>query len=177
MHINKKLELYLNEIIRGQYAPLYHSTSYVNFLSIIKDEKIKPNKLGYIFLSRDRRYRVRGSETPIVFIIDQEKIRQKLKIKPRVGDISNKNRRIEAEEVVKGHIPLDWVQEILVPGNLIRDIENAKEKSIKGIEWALEQIKISDKNRIVRLQKGIKTHKKDIELYNKILLYPKISKI
>ena len=56
------------------------------------------NKLGYIFLTRDKNYKVGGETTPIVFKVEQEKIRQRYKIFPRVGDIANKNKRIEAEE-------------------------------------------------------------------------------
>ncbi len=172
-----KLINYLNEITIGKYAPLYHSTSYTSFLSIMNDGEIKHNKFGNVFLSRDKNYKVLGNETPIIFIINQEKIKQKLKIYQRVGDIVNKDKRIEAEEVVKGSIPLKWVDKILVPSNIIKDIEKSKKQSINGITWSLKQIEISNERRIKQLQKGIETRKKDIKLYDTILSYNKIVKI
>ena len=147
-----------------QYAPLYHATSYAGFISIMNDEMIKPNTLGYIFLTRDKKYKVRGESTPIVFKVNQEKIRQRYKVFPRVGDISNQNKRIEAEEVVKGKIPLSWVEEIQVPKSLINRIEDVLQTSKKGLEWAKE------KN-----PKAIKTYKDMIEVYTKILNYPNLS--
>jgi len=155
-----------------QYAPLYHATTYVKFLSIMDDNKIKPNKLGYIFLTRDKNYKVGGETTPIVFKVDQEKIRQRYKIFPRVGDIANKNKRVEAEEVVKGQIPLEWVEEIQVPKQIIDRIKEQIQTSEEGIEWAKQQyVKTKDK----RFQKGIETRQKDIEIYKKILNHPKLS--
>jgi hypothetical protein len=155
-----------------QYAPLYHATTYVKFLSIMDDNKIKPNKLGYIFLTRDKNYKVGGETTPIVFKVDQEKIRQRYKIFPRVGDIANKNKRIEAEEVVKGQIPLEWVEEIQVPKSIINRIEEALQTTEKGLEWAEQQY---SKTKREQFKKGIETRQKDIEIYKKILNYPKLS--
>lgn len=148
----------------NQYAPLYHATSYVNFLSIIDDNKIKPNRLGYIFLTRDKNYRVGGDTTPIVFKIDQEKIRQRYKIRPRVGWISNANQRIEAEEVVKGVIPLDWVQEIQVPKQIINRIKEEVKSSKIGLEWA-------KKNN----PKVIQIYSDSIKTCTTILNHPKLS--
>ena len=147
-----------------QYAPLYHATSYVRFISIINDEVIKPNELGYIFLTRDKNYKVGGQSTPIVFKIDQEKIRQRYKIFPRVGDISNQNKRIEAEEVVEGQIPLSWVEEVQVPKSIIIRMKEA----IKGWEEELKRAK--EKN-----PKAIKTYENMIKEYTKVLNYPKLS--
>ena len=155
-----------------QYAPLYHATSYVGFLSIIEDEIIKPNSLGYIFLTRDKNYKVKGDSTPVVFKIDQEKIRQRYKIFPRVGDIANKNKRIEAEEVVKGQIPLEWVEEIQVSKSIINRIEEALQTTEKGLEWAEQQYY---KTKREQFKKGIETRQKDIEIYKKILNHPKLS--
>ena len=155
-----------------QYAPLYHATTYVNFLSIMDGNNIKPNKLGYIFLTRDKKYKVGGETTPIVFKVDQEKIRQRYKIFPRVGDIANKNKRIEAEEVVKGQIPLEWVEEIQVPKSIINRIEEALQTTKKGLEWAEQQYY---KTKEERFKKGIETTQKDIEIYKKILNHPKLS--
>jgi len=155
-----------------QYAPLYHATSYVGFLSIIEDEIIKPNSLGYIFLTRDKNYKVKGDSTPVVFKIDQEKIRQRYKIFPRVGDIANKNKRIEAEEVVKGQIPLEWVEEIQVSKSIINRIEEALQTTEKGLEWAEQQYY---KTKREQFKKGIETRQKDIEIYKKILDHPKLS--
>jgi len=156
----------------NQYAPLYHATSYPGFLSIINDNKIKPNKLGYIFLTRDKNYKVGGDTTPIVFKVDQEKIRQRYKIFPRVGDISDTNKRIEAEEVVRGVIPLDWVEEIQVPKQTIDRIREAIQTSEKGIEWAKQQYA---KTKEERFKKGIEDRKGDLEVYKKILNHPKLS--
>jgi hypothetical protein len=158
----------LNE---NQYAPLYHTTSYIGFLSIMDDELIKPNSLGYIFLTRDKNYKVGGDSTPVIFKIDQEKIRQRYKISPRVGDISNKNKRIEAEEVVKGQIPLEWVEEIQVPKSIINRIEEALQVAEEGLKWAEQQY---SKTKDERFKKGIETRQKDIEIYKKILNYPKL---
>ena len=155
-----------------QYAPLYHATTYVRFLSIINDNKIKPNILGYIFLTRDKNYKVGGKTTPIVFKIDQEKIRQRYKIFPRVGDIANKNKRIEAEEVVKGQIPLEWVKEIQVPKSIIREIEETIQTAEEGVEWAKQQYY---KTKEERFKKGIETRQKRIEIYKKVLNHPKLS--
>ena len=163
----------LTDILKeNHYAPLYHATTYPRFLSIIKDGEIKPNKQGYIFLTRDKNYKV-GSDytTPIVFKIDQEKIRQRYKIYPRVGDIANKNQRIEAEEVVKGRIPLEWVQEIQIPKEIINRIEDAIQTSKEGIEWAKQKYQDSKDPRYI---KGIEAQTKDIETYIKLLQYPNL---
>jgi len=162
----------INLLRETQYAPLYHATSYVGFLSIIEDEIIKPNSLGYIFLTRDKNYKVKGDSTPVVFKIDQEKIRQRYKIFPRVGDIANKNKRIEAEEVVKGQIPLEWVEEIQVSKSIINRIEEALQTTEKGLEWAEQQYY---KTKREQFKKGIETRQKDIEIYKKILNHPKLS--
>jgi len=148
----------------NQYAPLYHATTYVRFISIINDEVIKPNKLGYIFLTRDKNYKVGGQSTPIVFKINQEKIRQRYKIFPRVGDIANQNKRIEAEEVVKGQIPLSWVKEVQVPKSIIINMKETIEGWEKGLEWAK-----------VKNPKAIKNYEEMIKEYTKILNYPKLS--
>jgi hypothetical protein len=162
----------INLLKETQYAPLYHATTYVRFLSIMNDNKIKPNKLGYIFLTRDKNYKVGGETTPIMFKVDQEKIRQRYKIFPRVGDIANKNKRIEAEEVVKGQIPLEWVEEIQVPKSIINLIEEALQTTEKGLEWAKQQyVKTKDE----RFQKGIETRQIHIEIYKKILNHPELS--
>jgi len=162
----------INLLKKTQYAPLYHATTYVRFLSIMDDNKIKPNKLGYIFLTRDKNYKVGGETTPIVFKVDQEKIRQRYKIFPRVGDISNKNKRIEAEEVVKGQIPLEWVEEIQVPKSIINRIEEALKNFEEELEWTKQQY---SKTKDERFKKGIETRQKDIEIYKKILNHPKLS--
>jgi hypothetical protein len=162
-----KLTDILNE---NYYAPLYHATTFPRFLSIIKDKKIKPNEQGYVFLTRDKNYKVGGDyATSIVLKIDQEKIRQRYKIYPRVGDITNKNQRIEAEEVIKGEIPLEWVQEIQIPKEIINRIEDAIQTAKEGIEWAKQKYQDSKDPRYIN---GIKEKIKDIETYSKILQYP-----
>jgi hypothetical protein len=154
------------------YAPLYHSTTYSRFLSIMNDELIKPNSLGYIFLTRDKNYKVGGETTPIVFKVDQEKIRQRYKIFPRVGDISNTNKRVEAEEVVKGQILLEWVEKIQVPKSIINRIIESIQTAEEGLEWAEQQY---SKTKNERFKKGIESRQKDIEIYKKILNHPKLS--
>jgi hypothetical protein len=154
------------------YASLYHATTYSRFISIMEDGEIKPNKLGYVFLTRDKSYKVGGDDaTPIVFKVDQEKIRQRYKIYPRIGDIANKNQRIEAEEVVKGGIPLEWVQEIQIPEKLVRRIEDAIQSFKEGIEWAKQRYKDSND---VKYIKGIVDRTKNLETYTKILEYPNL---
>jgi len=164
-----KLTDILNE---SQYAPLYHATTYPRFLSIMKDGEIKPNKQGYVFLTRDKNYKVGGDDvTSIVFKVDQEKIRQRSKIYPRVGDIVNKNQRIEAEEVVKGGIPLEWVEEIQVPKRIISQVQNAIQTAKEGIEWAKQRYKDSND---LKYTEGIVERTKDLEIYTKILEYPNL---
>lgn len=155
----------LNE---NRYAPLYHATNYVNLLSIIEDGFIKPNELGYIFLTRDKRYRVGGVATPVVFVVNQEKVRQRYKVTPRVGSIANKDQRIEAEEVVKGKIPLDWVEEIQVPEDIIVQIKQAIESEKEYIEWAKSKNKGPE---------YVAALMKDIENYTKVLEHPKLKVI
>jgi hypothetical protein len=161
----------INLLKENYYAPLYHATTYPRFLSIIKDGEIKPNKLGYVFLTRYKNYKVGGDATPIVFKVDQEKIRQRYKIYPRVGDIANKNQRIEAEEVVKGRIPLEWVQEIQVPKEIIDRIEDAIQTFKGSIEWAKQKYKDSKDPKYI---KNIEERAKDIETYSSILQYPNL---
>jgi hypothetical protein len=162
----------INLLKENYYAPLYHATTYSNLLSIIKDGEIKPNKRGYVFLTRDKNYKVGGDyATPIVFKVDQEKIRQRYKIYPRVGVIANKNQRIEAEEVVKGRIPLEWIQEIQVPKRIINMIEDDIQTYKEGIEWAKQKYQDSKDPKYI---KSIEEQTKDIKAHNKILQYPNL---
>jgi hypothetical protein len=166
-----KLVNLLNE---NNYAPLYHATTYSRMLSIIEDGIIKPNSLGYVFLTRDKNYKVGGQSTPIIFKINQEQIRQRYKITPRVGDIANQNKRAEAEEVVKGQIPLEWVEEIQIPEQIINRIKEAIQTAEEGIEWAKQKYQNSKDPKFIE---GIKSRTKDIEIYNLVLNNPKVKVI
>lgn len=116
---------YIEEQSRGD---LYHGTPFDNVHGILRSGKIKPSQNGRTSLSRDRRYVETGHGDEAYFKIDHDSLRQNHKITPTDfhmgGSVHDKHhedsmrnpeqRREEAEESVKGHIPLKHVKELVV---------------------------------------------------------------
>ena len=111
----------LDILLENYFAPLYHATSYFGFISIIKDNKIKPGHDGKVSLTRNKNYKVGGNLTPIIFVINQNKVREKYKIYPTYAC-----GRMECEEFIKNFLPLEYVTKILVPEKLINKIKQTK---------------------------------------------------
>ncbi len=124
-----KLQDLLIEMSRG---PIYHSTDLASAAKIVNSNTLARATLewdetapfgsarlktvlhpGGISFSRDPRYKVRGNISPVIFQFDTDKIRQRYKMKPRVGtDLDPQEpsykKKGEAEESVIGPIkPID----------------------------------------------------------------------
>lgn len=121
----KTFKQYIEEQSR---ADLYHGTPFENVHSILRSGKIKASDNGRTSLSRDRRYVESGHGDEAYFKIDHDSLRHNHKITPTDfhmgGSVYDKHfeddmrdpdqRREEAEESVKGHIPLKHVKELVV---------------------------------------------------------------
>ena len=126
------------QFYESNLAPLYHGTSLENVHSILKNGHIKPSNNGYTSTTRSKKYVENGYGQEAYFHLDQEKIRHNHKVVPndfhsdskRGGAVPSPyhtpglstsdvfdpktHRRREAEEAVKGHIPLKHVKELVV---------------------------------------------------------------
>lgn len=116
---------YINEQSR---ADLYHGTSLDNVHKIMKSGKIHPSDNGRTSLSRNKRYVETGHGDEAYFKINHDSLKHNHKITPTDwhmgGSVRDKHyednmrdhsqRRSEAEESVKGHVPLKHVKELVV---------------------------------------------------------------
>lgn len=121
----KKFSDFITEQSR---ADLYHGTAFENVHGILRSGKIKPSDNGRTSLSRDKKYVESGHGEEAYFKINHDSLRHNHKITPTDfhmgGSVHDKHheddmrdpkqRREEAEESVKGHIPLKHVKELVV---------------------------------------------------------------
>ena len=86
-------------------APIYHTTEIGPAIAIVNSDTLARTTLewkepiggigstmlvtklqsGGVSFTRDKRYRVRGNQSSVVFELDSDKLRQNYKMKPRVG--------------------------------------------------------------------------------------------
>lgn len=135
-------------IAEAKMAPLYHGTAFDNVYSILRDGKIKASGNGRVSTTRDIRSAGSAFATEAYFVLDQQKIGYRQKIKPtdwstggsvardksQIEPTNLVGRRGEAEESVRGDIDLKNVTALVVKKidwTELTGPETGKEKNIE----------------------------------------------
>lgn len=115
-------------ITEAKTAPLYHGTAFDNVHAILRDGKIKASSNGRVSTTRDIRSAGSAFATEAYFVLDQQKIGYRQKIKPtdwstggsvahdksQIEPTNLVGRRGEAEESIHGDIDLKNVIALVV---------------------------------------------------------------
>lgn len=182
-----KLKKYISEgFLEGSRAPLYHFTTLLNAINIVymnalgrveyKDVALFKDPYlvkGSISFTRDKKYKVKGSGSTVVFALNTEKLKNKYKIIPSISSkISTEypdrpgGKRIEAEERIMG--PIKNLETYLI--NIF--IENKSYKELKDtIKKYEEHIKnLKDKQN----EKALKVYQNDLDKMMNFLNHKKL---